>query len=54
VDEQNLVGPEKRIRQNWAAWADSGATGISVATRQIEAIHLMADIAGTKETAAAE
>jgi F420-dependent oxidoreductase-like protein len=54
VDEQNLVGPEKRIRQNWAAWADSGATGISIGTRQTEAIHLMADIAGSKENIAAE
>ncbi len=48
VDEQNLIGPVNRIRQNWAGWADSGATGLNISTKQDEAIELMADLADTR------
>ena len=55
VDEQNLIGPVDRIKQNWAAWADSGCTGISISTNQDEAMELLADLADTKgQMAAAE
>ncbi|HEX4890685.1 MAG TPA: LLM class F420-dependent oxidoreductase [Alphaproteobacteria bacterium] len=48
LDEGALVGPRDRIEERFAAWADSGATGLTISTNQTEAIELMADIAGTK------
>jgi alkanesulfonate monooxygenase SsuD/methylene tetrahydromethanopterin reductase-like flavin-dependent oxidoreductase (luciferase family) len=45
IDEGALIGPPDRIRERYRAWADSGVTGITVATRQPEALDLMADIA---------
>jgi len=47
VDEGALVGPPARIRERFKAWEDSGATGLTIATRQPEALELMASIAGT-------
>jgi len=48
IDEGALVGPRDRIRERFRAWADSGATGLTVATQQDEAIELMADLAGSR------
>jgi len=48
IDEGALVGPRDRIRERFRAWADSGATGLTVATQQDEAIELMADLAGCR------
>jgi F420-dependent oxidoreductase-like protein len=48
IDEGALVGPRHRIRERFRAWADSGATGLTVATQQDEAIELMADLAGCR------
>jgi alkanesulfonate monooxygenase SsuD/methylene tetrahydromethanopterin reductase-like flavin-dependent oxidoreductase (luciferase family) len=48
VDEGALVGPAGRIRERYKAWADCGITGMSIATQQVEAIELMADLAGTR------
>lgn len=45
VDDRCLVGTPERIRERYAAWADSGITGLTVATDQAEAIELMADLA---------
>jgi len=47
VDEGALVGPVGRIRERYKAWADCGITGMTIATQQVEAIELMADLAGT-------
>jgi F420-dependent oxidoreductase-like protein len=47
VDEGALVGPAGRIRERYKAWAGCGITGMTVATQQVEAIELMADVAGT-------
>jgi len=44
VDEQALIGTEKRIRERYRAWADSGITGLHIGTGQPAAIELMADI----------
>lgn len=44
-DEGSLVGPPARIRERYKAWADSGATGLTVSTQQDEAMELMADVA---------
>lgn len=45
VDQRCLVGTPERIRERYAAWADSGLTGLTVVTDQPEAIELMADLA---------
>jgi F420-dependent oxidoreductase-like protein len=48
-DEMSLVGPAARIRERYRAWADSGATGLTISTEQTEAMELMAELAGTRE-----
>jgi len=45
VDMKSLVGPAGRIRQRFRAWEDSGATGLTVRSRQPEAIEIMAQAA---------
>jgi alkanesulfonate monooxygenase SsuD/methylene tetrahydromethanopterin reductase-like flavin-dependent oxidoreductase (luciferase family) len=45
-DEMSLCGTPARIRERYTAWADSGATGLTISTQQDEAIELMADITG--------
>ena len=45
VDLKSLVGPPARIRERFRVWEDSGATGISVRSRQPEAIEVMAQAA---------
>jgi F420-dependent oxidoreductase-like protein len=47
-DEMSLCGPEARIRQRYQAWEEAGVTTMLVQTSQREALHLMADVAGTK------
>ena len=44
-DEAALVGPAARIKQRYLAWADSGATGLTIRTDQDEALELMAELA---------
>lgn len=44
-DEHSLIGPIDRIRARYKAWADSGATGITVMTTQDRALELMAELA---------
>ena len=44
-DEAALVGPPERIRSRYKAWADSGATGLSINTQQDEALELIAELA---------
>jgi F420-dependent oxidoreductase-like protein len=48
VDESALVGPPARIRERWRAWAECGITGLTVATQQVEAIELVAELAGAR------
>jgi F420-dependent oxidoreductase-like protein len=45
VDLKSLVGPVARIQQRYRAWEDSGATGLTVRSRQLEAIEIMAKAA---------
>ncbi len=42
VDLKSLVGPPARIQQRYRAWEDSGADSLSVRSRQLEAIEVMA------------
>jgi F420-dependent oxidoreductase-like protein len=46
VDAKSLVGPPERIKQRFAAWAESGITGLTVRSRQPEAVEVMAEAAG--------
>jgi alkanesulfonate monooxygenase SsuD/methylene tetrahydromethanopterin reductase-like flavin-dependent oxidoreductase (luciferase family) len=43
VDERCLVGPADRIRSRYEAWADSGISGLSLSTRQPQALELLAE-----------
>jgi F420-dependent oxidoreductase-like protein len=45
VDLKSLVGPPARIKERFRAWEDSGATGVTVRSRQREAIEIMAEAA---------
>jgi F420-dependent oxidoreductase-like protein len=45
VDLKSLVGPADRIKQRYRAWADSGASALTVRTKQDEAVEVMAQAA---------
>ena len=45
VDLKSLVGPPARIKERFRAWEDSGANGVTVRSRQPEAIEVMAEAA---------
>ena len=44
VDDIGLVGPPERIRDRLDAWRESGVTTLLVATRQPEAVRVMAEL----------
>jgi F420-dependent oxidoreductase-like protein len=46
VDLKSLVGPPARIKQRYRAWEDSGVTGLTVRSRDPQAIEVMAQAAG--------
>jgi F420-dependent oxidoreductase-like protein len=46
VDQRSLVGPPERIRVRYRAWKESGATALTVRSRQPEAVEVMAQAAG--------
>ena len=48
-DEASLVGPPQRIRERYAEWEGSGATGLTLSCRQIEGLELMADLTGSRD-----
>jgi F420-dependent oxidoreductase-like protein len=45
VDLKSLVGPPARIKQRFRAWEESGATGMTVRSRQPDAVEVMAEAA---------
>ncbi len=45
IEQGALIGPPARIRERFAAWRDSGATGLIVHTGQDEALRLLAELA---------
>jgi F420-dependent oxidoreductase-like protein len=45
VDQKSLVGPPARVQQRYRAWEDSGATTLSVRTKQKIAIETLAQAA---------
>ena len=46
VNSKSLVGPPARIKQRYSAWEESGLTGLTVRSKQPEAIEVMAEAAG--------
>lgn len=53
VDEGMLAGDEARIAARFAAWRDSGATGLTLHCGQIEALQLLARLAEARPRDAA-
>lgn len=52
LEQSTLAGSTKRIRERWEAeFANRGATGVIVRATQPEAFELLADLAGTRDTA---
>lgn len=50
LEQGALLGSVARIRQRWESdFANRGATGVIVRSDQIEALELLADLAGTRE-----
>ena len=45
VDMKSLVGPPARIKDRYRTWEESGATGLTVRSRQPEAVAVMAEAA---------
>ena len=45
VERGVLIGTPAQIGERYVAWAESGVTGITIATRQREALELMAELA---------
>jgi F420-dependent oxidoreductase-like protein len=45
VDEVALVGPRERIAERLDAWRESGVTALLCATRQVEALRVLAELA---------
>ncbi len=52
-DEGALVGPPARIKERFKAWQDSGITGLTIQSRQPEALELMAELTGASKGATA-
>ncbi len=49
LDQGSLIGPKERIRERWKEWESSGASGLTLHTRDPEALELLADLAGTRD-----
>jgi F420-dependent oxidoreductase-like protein len=45
IDDESLLGPKDRIRERFAPWASSGATGLEISTADPEVLDLMAELA---------
>ncbi|MEZ4333702.1 MAG: LLM class flavin-dependent oxidoreductase [Myxococcota bacterium] len=52
-DSTRLIGPTARIRERWLPWSRAGATGYTIYTQSLEALELMAELAGTRDDACA-
>jgi hypothetical protein len=46
-------GTEKRMRERWGSVVPSGLTGLIVRTDDIAGLELVAELAGTRDTAEA-
>ena len=50
IDDGGLIGSPARIRERFEPWTRCGITGLTIRTDQDEALELMADIVGTRES----
>lgn len=50
IEQSTLIGSPKRIAERFATAVPKGATGVTIRTDQPEALELLADLAGTRET----
>lgn len=53
-DDGALIGSEARIRARWEPWTRSGLTGLIVRAEQVEALDLLAELAGTRDLTVAD
>jgi alkanesulfonate monooxygenase SsuD/methylene tetrahydromethanopterin reductase-like flavin-dependent oxidoreductase (luciferase family) len=53
IEEGALFGTEKRMRERWGSVVPSGLTGLIVRTDDIAGLELVAELAGTRDTAEA-
>jgi hypothetical protein len=53
LEQSALLGSERRIRDRWPSVQLPGVTGMIIGTDQVEALVLMADLAGTRDDAVA-
>jgi alkanesulfonate monooxygenase SsuD/methylene tetrahydromethanopterin reductase-like flavin-dependent oxidoreductase (luciferase family) len=51
-DEAALIGPPGRIRDRYMDWEGSGATGLTLASNQLEGLELMAELTGSRDQTA--
>ncbi len=50
IEQGSLLGSPKRIAEKFVSAVPKGATGVTVRTEQSEALVLLADLAGTRDT----
>ena len=50
LDDGGLYGTADRIRQRWQSWITRGLSGLTIRADQHEALELVADLAGTRDT----
>jgi hypothetical protein len=47
IEQTALLGSRRRIAEQWDRIAYPGVTGVTVAVHQLEAVDLLAELAGT-------
>jgi F420-dependent oxidoreductase-like protein len=50
LDDGGLYGSVARIRERWDSWTTRGLTGLTIRSDQHEALQLVADLAGTRDS----
>jgi F420-dependent oxidoreductase-like protein len=53
LEQSALIGSPRRIRERWPVVRPPGATGLIVGTDQLEALELLAELAGTRDVVGA-
>jgi F420-dependent oxidoreductase-like protein len=51
IDDGGLIGSPQRIRERWEPWTQRGLTGLIVRAEQPEGIDLIAELAGSRDSA---
>jgi F420-dependent oxidoreductase-like protein len=54
LEQSALLGSPERIRARWKDFVPAGVTGMIVGTDQLDALELMADLAGTRDLVGAD